>query len=295
MAKRRPYTTNPTTGAQEWLPSADALDAKINVSGPNKILGRTTTGEGGHEELTIAGLPAETTPASGDLLLIEVAGVLSKLDIANLPAGGSDSLGTGFTSGGGSGTIPDGTVADFEDGFSSFEWSGGSFPSGFLVNQAKYGDGTLHDYGSGALYLGTKGAGVGIQFWPDEGRLAMIGDDGSTGSVDLVSLAISGITFKGVNAGDLSPVASLSINESDGAQVRDFRTGSELGLTYYADYSAAIATNDRSIPDVGTVNLLKQTPVSYANGDAPNNCIFYSTTNSKLAYKDSGGTVNNLY
>ncbi len=90
MAKRRPYTTNPTTGAQEWLPSADALDAKINVSGPDVFLGRKTAGEGGHEELTISGLPAETTPASGDLLLIEVGGVLSKLDIANLPAGGGD-------------------------------------------------------------------------------------------------------------------------------------------------------------------------------------------------------------
>lgn len=89
MAKRRPYTTNPTTGAQEWLPSADALDAKINVSGPDVFLGRKTAGEGGHEELTISGLPAETTPASGDLLLIEVAGVLSKLDIANLPGGGA--------------------------------------------------------------------------------------------------------------------------------------------------------------------------------------------------------------
>lgn len=91
MAKRRPYTTNPTTGAEEWLPSADALDAKINVSGPDVFLGRKTADEGGHEELTISGLPAETTPASGDLLLLETAaGVLSKLDIANLPAGGGD-------------------------------------------------------------------------------------------------------------------------------------------------------------------------------------------------------------
>ncbi len=72
------------------MEATDAVDNQINVSGPNKILGRKTAGEGGHEELTISGLPAETTPASGDLLLIEVAGVLSKLDIANLPAGGGD-------------------------------------------------------------------------------------------------------------------------------------------------------------------------------------------------------------
>lgn len=71
-------------------PSSDTLDAKINVSGPNKILMRISSGEGGHEEKNISDLPAETTPASGDLLLIEVAGVLSKLDVADLPAGGGD-------------------------------------------------------------------------------------------------------------------------------------------------------------------------------------------------------------
>jgi hypothetical protein len=36
-------------------------------------------------------------------------------------------------------------------------------------------------------------------------------------------------------------------------------------------------------------------PASLTNAAATNNSIFYSTTNSKLAYKDSGGTVNNLY
>ena len=78
----------------------------------------------------------------------------------------------------------------------------------------------------------------------------------------------------------------------------DNRTGVGDGVTgirYTADYSATIVTNPRSIPDVGTVDLLKQTPVSYTNAAAPNNCIFYSTTLSKLAYKDPGGTVNPLY
>lgn len=70
---------------------------------------------------------------------------------------------------------------------------------------------------------------------------------------------------------------------------------SGLGIQYASDYSATIAANPRSIPDVGTVDLLKQTPVSYTNAAAPNNCIFYSTTLSKLCYKDPGGTVNPLY
>lgn len=54
-------------------------------------------------------------------------------------------------------------------------------------------------------------------------------------------------------------------------------------------------SDDRRVPDVGTVNLLKQTPVSYSNAAAPNNSIFYSTTDSKLSYKDPAGVVHNLY
>ena len=36
-------------------------------------------------------------------------------------------------------------------------------------------------------------------------------------------------------------------------------------------------------------------PISQADADAANNTIYYSTTASKLVYKDSGGVVNNLY
>lgn len=36
-------------------------------------------------------------------------------------------------------------------------------------------------------------------------------------------------------------------------------------------------------------------PASMADASAPNNSIYYSTTANKLVYKDSGGTVNNLY
>lgn len=37
------------------------------------------------------------------------------------------------------------------------------------------------------------------------------------------------------------------------------------------------------------------TPPSMADSAAPNNSIYYSTTASKLVYKNSGGSVNNLY
>jgi hypothetical protein len=36
-------------------------------------------------------------------------------------------------------------------------------------------------------------------------------------------------------------------------------------------------------------------PVNLADANAPNNSIYYSTTQSKLVYKDSGGSVNDLY
>lgn len=36
-------------------------------------------------------------------------------------------------------------------------------------------------------------------------------------------------------------------------------------------------------------------PVSLADADAVNNSVYYSTDQSKLVYKDSGGTVNDLY
>lgn len=36
-------------------------------------------------------------------------------------------------------------------------------------------------------------------------------------------------------------------------------------------------------------------PPSFADADAVNNTVYYSTTASKLAYKDSGGTIHALY
>lgn len=36
-------------------------------------------------------------------------------------------------------------------------------------------------------------------------------------------------------------------------------------------------------------------PPSLADADAANNTVYYSTTASKLVYKNSAGVVNNLY
>ncbi len=36
-------------------------------------------------------------------------------------------------------------------------------------------------------------------------------------------------------------------------------------------------------------------PPSFLDANAPDNTVYYSTTGSKLSYKDSGGTVHALY
>lgn len=56
------------------------------------------------------------------------------------------------------------------------------------------------------------------------------------------------------------------------------------------DASQTVATDIMTIDAKGGIN-----PASMADSSANNNSIYYSTTQSKLVYKDSAGTVNNLY
>lgn len=51
-----------------------------------------------------------------------------------------------------------------------------------------------------------------------------------------------------------------------------------------------LATRAGFIDENGAFN-----PPSLADSDANNNSVYYSTTQSKLVYKDSSGVVNNLY
>lgn len=67
-----------------------------------------------------------------------------------------------------------------------------------------------------------------------------------------------------------------------------FEAGDVIGL----EITDTLATfyNNMSIRQDGTI-----APVSMADASAPNNSIYYSTTQSKLVYKDASGVVNNLY
>jgi len=87
MAKVKPLKAGAT--GPEYTESGDTLDAKLNVSGPNVLLARLTSGEGGHEEIEPTDLTEETTPAAGDFLLgWESGGALRKFDVDNLSGGG---------------------------------------------------------------------------------------------------------------------------------------------------------------------------------------------------------------
>lgn len=276
----------------------NGIEVAVPVSGPNKLLGRTTTGAGGHEEITISALTAETAPAAGDYLLLELAeGDLRKLDIGDLPGGGGggDSLGAGFTSGGGTGSIPDGTVINAIDVL--FTTTDIGFDSALVFGKdidQSTGDLFAAD-GGVVLYTGADDGKRAYFRFNSEEKYAVIGGVLPDYGYATTRIENDSITFRGQNLeGPGTENMAFSISGHSGITITD-STAAQIGITYGDDYSATIAANDRSVPDVFTVNLLKQTPVSYANGDAPNNCIFYSTTNSKLAYKDPGGTVNNLY
>ena len=66
--------------------------------------------------------------------------------------------------------------------------------------------------------------------------------------------------------------------------------GSDLIIKSDETGSGSCKINTLEVRNDGTMK-----PVQLADAAAPNDSIYYSTTQSKLVYKDSGGTVNNLY
>jgi hypothetical protein len=67
----------------------------------------------------------------------------------------------------------------------------------------------------------------------------------------------------------------------------------KLAASQSADAFEILNSGGSLLMGIDALGAIK--PASMANSSAPNNSIFFSTTNSKLVYKDSGGTVNNLY
>jgi hypothetical protein len=200
-----------------------------------------------------------------------------------IPAGSS--LGTGFTAGGGSGTIPDGTIAGISG--SGLQFSG---QAPFLVFTDNGG-------GSGANVEIIQEGIINMSVYDDRGSsltMALSPSDGSFTALESNLLFKAGDNQSSISF-NMNDLAALSFDAAANTVRFSDTRGTPIGIEYQDDYSATIITNPTSFTDVTSVNLLKQTPVSYTNAAAPNNTIFYSTTDSKLSYKDPGGAVHGLY
>ena len=172
------------------------------------------------------------------------------------------SLGTGFTAGGGSGTIPDGATAQWGGGMASTIWGGDGY------NVTEWTAGSLHSF---------------TQFGPDG---TVFGFDnsvsGETATAAFVSDGVYGVNISTTNSGqryvvengsilysvtgsgaiEINAGTKIFVFDSAGDKFRVTDNGDGKGMTY-ADYYPNILTNPRSIPDVGTVNIIKQDLVSY--------------------------------
>jgi hypothetical protein len=91
MAKRKPLVIGASIPI-EAIQSGDTLDTPIHVSGPGKVLGRVTAGDGGHEEIDLFDLPTAsfadpqtifTLTGTTETLLLAHAGAMLMLSNAN--------------------------------------------------------------------------------------------------------------------------------------------------------------------------------------------------------------------
>lgn len=194
--------------------------------------------------------------------------------------GGGDSLGTGFISGGGSGTVPFASVAETDDGaglVASMSFFGQTTPIsginlfGFRAdngdNQASMG--FTNDDGLGFGMEFTDGINSTRQSYQTGATVTIIGD-GSFGSVLLQN------------------AVGLRLD------------GSDNSFYYQYDNSAYVMANDRRIPDVGTAKkLIQNGPSQYTTTQrdalSPSaGWMIYNTTVNKLQCYD-GTTWQNLW
>jgi len=172
--------------------------------------------------------------------------------------GASDALGTGFTDGGGSGTIPGSTDANIAV---SVDWNGA----------------VVHDIFDAPSYYQTQYA----DGFPQVGRESY---NSSTGQTAFYGFTIDQPYNFTAFAADATSINGIVFDAENGASI----------FSNEATFSLSGAVIDMTANQVNIQNALAY-PVQMTSAAAPNNTIFYSTTLSKLAYKDPGGTVNALY
>ena len=240
--------------------------------------------------ISISGTTTRTITNTGDLSATNEIQTLSLSgsDLSLSLGGGTVTLpgdGNGIYSG--SGVVPPGTIATAGD--ISLELPGNNFV-------AKYSVGTIENY------IGVNNKDVRIVAGNSEKSTSMILKPGAAEYTATDAPFVFYATGLSGGIDFVTPEISLVIrNEyvigSGEAKMvmTDARTNRK-GIEYASEYPD-IANNPTSVPYVKMFadGLIPYAPVSYTNAAAPNNTIFYSTTDSKLSYKDPGGTVHSLY
>ena len=210
-----------------------------------------------------------------------VSGTTWEVDASG--GGGGDSLGTGFTSGGGSGAIPSGTVAS-TDGSFEIEFNNNTNGSEFsLVNNVTLANGQADDYLGFVSQDGSVSAGVG-RWIADESELSFMSFATLNDRVSefiqspyLFQIAARKADFSKNGLINLLPtsatisVGGISVSLTEAA-----------ALSYASDNSALISSVDRAIPDVGTVKLIN------LSGPAQ-----YTTTGRNALTPSAGWTIYN--
>lgn len=203
------------------------------------------------EEVSVIGVPTANLP-SADGRVLAYNATNDEFEFVTPAGGGSDYLGTGFTSGGGNGTIPNQTVAtsnhlsypvtlswddDITSNNDSYPFVGFSATGADITAQIGYADedgapqGAIHGYNSvtgedARLYVNAVAA-VMIQAGTGHGAFLAVNNTG----IDL----------------DVSGTATIVVDDD---------TPAGLGIAYSSDMGATIRPNARSIPDVGNVKVL---------------------------------------
>jgi len=208
-------------------------------------------------------------------------------------------------------------------------WTNGNLIGGFIsaiydftINTMSIASGSITD-STGSISFGNENLSTTGTF--SSGRLTATGD-GTAGIVlnqgeDSVGLKINGYDDQSskniqayLNSGGLGIIrtyntdlyvgygGNLNLIAASNKEVSVI-LGDALGAKKFkildSGWNVKVSVDSDGDIDVGGSVVIDGSgyfrPVSSADASAPNNSIYYSTTQSKLVYKDSGGTVNTLY
>jgi len=92
--------------------------------------------------------------------------------------------------------------------------------------------------------------------------------------------------------------SSTTIRQLAGAMDAIWTTATHASRTSKLVLSIVISAVETSVLELTSTAIVANKPIQpphLADASAPNDSIYYSTTANRLVYKDSGGTVNNLY